>query len=172
MVDAYYDSTINIGQSIQLYGIVSGSTGEEAFLWEPADYLDCTDCEDPLSTPLEDIVYYLTVVDENGCMGTDSIIIKVVQFFDLYIPTAFTPNGDGVNDRFSVLGDIDKVTDFKMWVFNRWNEVVYYSEDISTGWDGSYKGKDQAVDVFIYAIEATFRNGKSGEYKGYVVLLR
>jgi gliding motility-associated-like protein len=171
-VVAYYDSTINVGESIQLFGIVSGGSGEEVFAWSPPDYLNCTDCEDPVSTPLQNIVYYLTVTDTNGCSYTDSILIKISKFFDLYIPNTFTPNNDGVNDQFVVLGDTENVQTFSMWVFNRWQEILFYTEDIETGWDGTYKGRDQPLDVYTYVIHVTFSNGKSEKYKGYIVLIR
>lgn len=84
----------------------------------------------------------------------------------------FTPNNDRVNDGFAALGDTEYVSDFRMWVFNRWNETVFYSEDVHFSWDGKYKGSDQEVDVFVYAVQATFLNGRSKDYRGILVLLR
>lgn len=89
----------------------------------------------------------------------------------ILIPTAFTPNGDGVNDVFKLINVNDeKLIDFR--VFNRWGTILYNSKDIYQGWDGTYKGQTQANGVYGYAIRIIYSDGVEEIYKGTVTLLR
>ena len=76
----------------------------------------------------------------------------------LYIPTAFTPNGDGVNDKFGVKAQ--NIIDFNLRIFNRWGELVFESDNISDLWDGKYQGEAiTSTDVFVYSVKAVGING-------------
>jgi len=88
----------------------------------------------------------------------------------VFIPNSFTPNGDGNNDFFQVYGESVKVIDLK--IFNRWGELVYQSNNVFAGWDGTYKGIPQNPGVFSYAVQITFLDNSTLNKQGSVTLLR
>ncbi|RZJ88671.1 MAG: gliding motility-associated C-terminal domain-containing protein [Chryseobacterium sp.] len=89
----------------------------------------------------------------------------------IMIPTAFTPNNDGHNDVFKMVNITDE-TLLEMRVFNRWGTVVFATNNISSGWDGKYKGQDQPMAVYGYAIKIRYSDGAEEVYKGTVTLIR
>jgi len=115
--------------------------------------------------------YYVT--DSNACgTVTDSISITTTPCCNLLIPTAFSPNGDGMNDEFGVVYRCP-VQIFSMSIFNRWGEVVYTSHDPTVKWDGTFKGAPQPLDVYVYTV--TYTDPYTFEIKslkGNVTLLR
>ncbi len=97
--------------------------------------------------------------------------IKTVKYeIQIFTPTAFTPDKDGVNDIFIPKGKF--FTEFEMTVFNRWGEIVFHSTDIDSGWDGLYKGDVAKQDSYAYLIKAKDNRGREKVYKGTVTLLR
>ncbi|MBX7227880.1 MAG: gliding motility-associated C-terminal domain-containing protein, partial [Chitinophagales bacterium] len=109
--------------------------------------------------------------------ATDNIGVLVEKTRDIFVPTAFSPNGDGTNDVLQVMPakSIERVNLFQ--VFNRWGEKVFeasnYVPQIDTnGWDGNYKEKLQNVDVYVYFVEVTFIDGITGSAKGQVTLMK
>lgn len=114
----------------------------------------------------------LIVTSDHGCK--DSIIKTVIieDEFSLYVPNAFSPNGDGTNDVFGAKGE--GIEDFKLYIFDRWGNDIFYSEDINKGWDGRFKSKGDDIvleDVYVWRIQAKAK-GKTHELKGTVSLLK
>ncbi|MBI5917715.1 MAG: gliding motility-associated C-terminal domain-containing protein [Bacteroidetes bacterium] len=147
-----------------------------AFSWAPPDFLSCTDCPNPIAAPFFTTTYYLTVTDSSGCTATDSV--RVVVDFDpmAYIPNAFSPNSDGINDVFYVLGNCVKEVRL-LRIFDRWGEKVFEkrnapSNDSLYGWDGKFRGKPMNSDVFVYYIIVSFPDGSEQVYTGDLTLLR
>lgn len=89
---------------------------------------------------------------------------------DLYIPNTFTPNNDGKNDIFFAYGN--SISKFTMKVYNQWGQLLFESQSVLTGWDGTHKGKPQPNGAYVYYIEVTFENGSSKKLKGTITLLR
>lgn len=116
-------------------------------------------------------VYTLTAT-KNDCAATETIEVNKDCYID--VPNVFTPNGDGVNDYFyprQLLGR--GVVGFSMVVLNRWGQKTFESTATNgRGWDGKFNGKDQPVGVYIYRINATFKNGRTENYTGNVTLIR
>jgi gliding motility-associated-like protein len=109
------------------------------------------------------------------CSGPDtntsfSNIFEINHNLKLFLPDAFTPDGDGVNDVFIPKGKY--VQDFKMTIFNRWGEIVFYTDKFFEGWDGNYKGEQATSDAYAYMIEVSDYFGKKVNRKGTVTLLR
>jgi gliding motility-associated-like protein len=161
------DTTIYLGESVQLNVV-----GNAPFLyWSPTEYLGFSQSNDPVATPLEDITYVVTGVSLlQGCPQVDSVHIKVIMQ-DVFIPNAFTPNGDGVNDFFHVTAR-KLITVQEFMIMNRWGMPVFSTQDISKGWDGKYKGVDQDMGVYYYLIRVAYPNGRTQLLKGDLTLLR
>lgn len=121
--------------------------------------------------------YNVSVSDQNGCFGSDTILISSDCDIDLFIPNAFTPNGDGVNDIFLVRGNAQTTSIDQMIVYNRWGNKVFEAKnilpnDLTAGWDGKYKGALAQEDAYGYYVVAKFTDGTQKIVKGNVTLLR
>jgi gliding motility-associated-like protein len=157
---------------------VVGNQGDLNYLWTPDTYLTCTDCEQPIcEVPLNTTNYTLVITDAKGCTTSDNLLVTVEKPYIIYVPTAFSPNGDGTNDLLQVMPaiDLEKVNVFR--VFNRWGEMVYEAYDFvpaygQFGWDGYLKGNKSPLDVYIYQVDATFIDGKTMSTRGQSTLLR
>lgn len=144
-----WDTSVVIGQFVNVPGYAGiGFT----YTWTPITALSCTHCAIPTSTTLVDISYSVTVQDTLGCykvVNTYSIHIEPKASVD--VPTAFTPNGDGVNDIIYVDGwGIKKLNYFR--VLNRWGQILFESTDIKIGWDGTYLGVPQNMETYVYQV--------------------
>jgi len=115
---------------------------------------------------------FLAVRNQYGCKDTISRPVDIGSNFTFYIPNAFTPNGDGVNDFFTGKGI--GVKTFKMYIYDRWGEMICYTEDIEKGWNGTIKGNviDTKMDVYQYKVIVTDIKNKQHEYVGHVSLIK
>lgn len=150
--------------------IIQGYTSEAEFSWSPPDVLSCTDCLDPEVYLEEPVWIYLQATDDNGCTGRDSLLIELI--YPLYVPNAFTPDGDGINDVFFASGE--GITGFHMRIVDRWGNLVFESWDIHDVWNGSFQGGDHFVqnDVYIWTIDYDGPNGTPAQAQGHVTLVR
>jgi len=127
----------------------------------------------PFVMPEETTTYIVTVTDAFGCQGTASITVVVENPFcderDIFLPNAFTPNGDGINDVLYVRGNF--ITSIDFHIYNRWGQEVFSSNDQNIGWDGLFNGKKLAPDVFGYYLTVNCPNGESYFKKGNITLL-
>lgn len=171
----HWDTTIIIGQFVPL--IYNYQSYGYIYSWSPTDSLSCVTCPNPTSHPMEDIKYVLTVSDSFGCFTEYSyydIYVKPETSID--VPSAFTPNGDGYNDKVYVRGwGIKELIEFN--IYNRFGELVFSTTDIETGWDGTYKGVPQGTESFAYTVKVETYVVIDGqvrieEKKGFVKLLR
>jgi gliding motility-associated-like protein len=165
-VDAGADRTVMLGQSVRLSGSATGG-GPYDYLWNPTLYLDDPGVAAPLSTPTSTIVYTLTVKDrQSGCTGSDSVKVSILEKFT--IPNTFTPNGDGINDRWDILS-LNQYPGCVVEVYNTIGQRIYRSVGYPTPWDGTMKGRKVPAGTYYYVIEPG-----SGEKRkaGYVTVLR
>ncbi len=116
--------------------------------------------------------YYSAVVTVDGCSSSDTIWVKKDCYMD--VPNVFSPNGDGVNDYFYPRQLLTKgLISFKMNIFNRWGQEIYETTLIDgVGWDGKFNDKPQPAGVYVYMIEAKFKDGQVEHHEGNVTLLR
>jgi gliding motility-associated-like protein len=166
------NSTINPGNSIQL-----NATGGIAYTWSPASGLSCSDCPDPIASPIVSTLYIVTGTDENGCTGTDTVYVTIfpvpVECAEIFVPTVFSPNGDNRNEKLVVCGLAGGcVTEYKFEVFDRWGQSVFISEDITLHWDGQFKDKELNSAVFVYKLYAVKADSTVIETSGNVTLTR
>lgn len=116
---------------------------------------------------------YLISVNEFGCTDTIHKSIKIEDEISVFIPNTFTPNGDGRNDVFMIKGNGIKAERFSMEIFDRWGELIYSSNDINKGWDGTFKGTPVQDGTYVYSIQAQFTDNKGKkDFKGHVTLLK
>src|SRR5258705_361013 len=124
------DQTIFIGQKIQLFVNGPGTT----YIWSPATGLSSTTVARPLASPVQDITYKATVINDNGCSGEDSVRITVVDLDGIYVPTAFTPNNDGKNDDIRPFFGT-KFTLKEFSIFGRWGAKDITTSTRDEGWE-------------------------------------
>jgi gliding motility-associated-like protein len=114
----------------------------------------------------------LTVTDPiGGCSGIDTITLFVDPSKNIFVPNAFSPNGDGINDVYSVYAS-GPVKVFEIEIFNRWGEKVYQSNDMGSGWDGKYMGTFVMPGEYVYQVTFTFLDGQTLANKGSLTVLR
>jgi len=159
-------TTIIGGKSTQLSGTAWGS-----FSWTPANGLSCTNCLDPIASPKEDTRYCIMVTNDSTNCKADSCISIVVNCAEIFVPTAFSPNGDGQNDYLFVRGT-GCLSDFHFYIYDRWGEQVYHSNDPNGSWDGTFRGRLMDTAVFSYYVTGNSPDGKSISRKGNVTLMR
>jgi gliding motility-associated-like protein len=174
-VEAGPDQTIDVGADAQLHA--TGSSDIVSWNWSPSLGLSCMDCPDPRAAPKQTTKYTVQVRNEGNCVSTDFLTIYVIcNQGNLFIPNAFSPNGDGMNDRFYPRGKgVFLIRSLR--VFDRWGEMVFEklnfnANDASAGWDGTFKGKLLTPDVYVYTCEIVCENNEILSYKGDVTLLR
>jgi gliding motility-associated-like protein len=161
------DTTVVKGEPLQL-----NATGGDSYSWAPTNWLSNPNIADPIALPQTDIQYVLSVKTNEGCEGKDSINIKLYDVDPgLYVPNAFTPNGDGLNDNFKpILLGMKQLTYFR--VYNRWGQLVYSSSVIGEGWDGTVNGQPQNSGNYIWMVEGINYKGQIIKKQGNVILIR
>lgn len=160
------DTTVKYGTVLQL-----SATGATYYLWQPVGKLSDPNIPTPITTITQPDTFTVLGIDLNGCRNTDSAIVHIDYSDALVIPSAFSPNNDGLNDVFRI-GSISfqRLSEFR--IYNRWGEQVFTTTDPSKGWDGSYKGIAQEAGVYYYIIRLATPNGTVQVYKGDVTLVR
>lgn len=163
--DAGSGQTINAGQSIILNG-----SGGGAYVWSPSASLSDTGISNPTANPTITTTYTLTTTTTEGCTAMDFVTIIVGEpCGELFVPNAFSPNGDGINDVLYVRGCV-KAINFA--IFNRWGEEMFQTNNMKEGWDGRYEDEILNPAVFSYFLQATLESGEEVIQKGNVSLIR
>jgi gliding motility-associated-like protein len=161
------DTTIKYGDEVHL----DARGNAIAWLWLPITYLNDPTLQSPTARPLENMTYEVVGLDQYGCRDTATVHINVEYQSNPVIPNAFSPNGDGLNDVFSIQHlQFDKLLEFK--VYNRTGQVVFETHNPKQGWDGSYNGKPAAMDTYFYLVKIVPPGEKAVTYKGDISLIR
>jgi gliding motility-associated-like protein len=175
-VDAGEDHFIHPGENVQLSA--SSTSQITNWSWYPEDFLSCSNCPDPIvEGPDQDIVYTLTVWDENSCTASDEVSIFLTQDQEIYFPNVFSPNNDGINDIANISsGNAIKQIHY-IKIFSRWGELVYEQMNFPPnnpqfGWDGKFNDQWLNPDVFTWVTEIEFTNGKTKLFSGNLTLIR
>ena len=150
--------------------VLQGS-GKGNILWTPANGLNRDDIPNPQGSLQDDQAYVLTAVTPEGCVATDEVKVEVFKGSSIYVPTAFTPDGNGRNDVLKPqYTGINKLNHFI--IYNRWGQVVYRTSSRTQGWDGRVKGQPVASGTYIWIVSAQDVAGHKYEMKGTVTLIR
>ncbi|MBL7791018.1 MAG: gliding motility-associated C-terminal domain-containing protein [Saprospiraceae bacterium] len=176
IVDIGEDRFISVGESVSLQAVSTispvtavwnSNSGEK---WEETLQIEVR--------PMQTTVYTLLIADENGCEATDALTIQVKNEVGIYVPNAFSPNNDGINDGFTLFGkaeQIDKIVE--LLIFDRWGELVFHKQhfapnDELLGWDGNTRGKAQSQGVYVYHATVELAGGRQLKLQGEVGLVR
>lgn len=163
---------IKLGQNVDLNISATGSS-IASLIWSPSSDLSCSDCVNPNASPIQTIKYFVTAYDPNGCEAKEDVVVIVAPEYEVFIPNAFTPNGDGNNDYFEIFGNKEAWKHFEVDVFNRLGEKVFESNDMNFKWDGTFRGKPESPSVFVYMVRVVYLNNYTDKmFKGSVTLLR
>lgn len=163
-VNAGPDRVILTGGSAILNSTVEGEN--VSYSWSPPNNISDVNILNPVVTPVTDTRYTLTASSSFGCVSQDEVLVKVVT--GIYVPTAFTPNGDGRNDTWKI-PFLDPSFEATVKVYNRWGQLVYHTAATTVSWDGTINGRPQPSGTYIYFI--TFKTN-SLQLKGTVTLIR
>jgi gliding motility-associated-like protein len=162
------DDTADFYTPYRLQGSGGGS-----YLWTPGSpLLNNATVSNPVALLTETTQFVLEVRDPIGCNDLDTVVIYVRLSDDFYVPNAFTPNGDGLNDYFSPvpLGGIASLDYFA--VYNRFGNLVFQTSDITRRWDGAYAGRPQDPGNYVWVLKGKNRRGEMKFLKGNVILIR
>jgi gliding motility-associated-like protein len=165
-----FDTIAYPGQPIPLLAASAGIT----YSWSPALGLSNTNVANPVAVAGnigDDITYQVVATTAEGCKGEGYVRIKISKGPDIYVPTAFTPNGDGLNDKFTPRPVGIKA--FKFFrVFNRWGQLVFSTKTQNEGWDGTIGGKEQPAGIYVWMIEGIAHDNRFFSKKGTTTLIR
>lgn len=163
--------TIDEGQSINLFASTTSTIPGITYSWEPPSGLSCVDCPNPIASPAETTTYTVTLTSPDGCAGKDSsqAFVRVICG-EYFIPTIFSPNGDGNNDEFRIFGNC--IVGMNLKIYDRWGELVFESTNPQDTWDGTYKGKMMNPAAFMYSVNLSFIDGRFIKEKGSINLVR
>jgi len=170
--------TLTLGDSYQLSALTNIPPNELAsIVWSPALGLSCDDCFRPVVSALQNTLYTVTVTNLNGCSALAGVQI-LVEKPELFIPNMFSPNFDGINDRFTIYSAPGALREIRqMRIFSRWGEHIFEASSIQpndelAGWDGTYRGKIVDVGVYVWMAEIVWADGSVEWIKGDVTAVR
>lgn len=151
---------------------ISATATNGVYTWSPAIYFSDVNSLSTSVTVPTSVYVYVTVVDDNGCINTDSTIIYVVDslIHDLKIPSAFSPNGDGLNEHFEFFNTIG-LDEINFVLFDRWGEIVYKTSNPADKWNGTYKGEKVISGVYTFDVNYKYISGKTGHQAGYIEII-
>jgi len=160
------DTTIRFGQTVTLKG-----SGAKSYSWSPSYNISSMTSTQVIVKPYRTTQYILTGYNSGACSSADTVNVIVIEDCgEMFVPTAFSPNGDGHNDVLKVNGICLQTMTFM--IFNRWGEKIFETTDQEFGWDGRFRGEDVNTGVYAYRLEGKTFDGKGFSAKGNVTLVR
>lgn len=177
LVTAWPDTTVFRGQPVALGFASSVPAVQQA--WTPQSGLSCHQCPDPVASPSQTTEYTVRITDEEGCEATASVLVEVVNDADfIYVPNAFSPNFDGINDYFLAFGDETLYKVVRASVYDRWGNLLWETAettpgDWESGWDGTSRGLMMEPGPYVYMLVIrNLQTGSETSFKGDVQLMR
>ncbi|MBI5916585.1 MAG: gliding motility-associated C-terminal domain-containing protein [Bacteroidetes bacterium] len=179
LVELGPDLTITQGEDAELEAQISIPLSEvDSIWWENLpDTVECPQCLVQVVMPEETTTYHIHVIDTNGCSAMDKITVVVNEERPFYVPTAFSPNGDGTNDRLLLYAGPDVAVVHSFRIFDRWGNLVFQEKDFQPsnpqiGWDGHFEGQPLNPAVFVWMADVEFVDGSLEVFYGEVTLVR
>ncbi|MBW8685775.1 lectin-like domain-containing protein [Chitinophaga rhizophila] len=163
------DTLIARGQPLQLNAVTTGNNLQ--FSWTPDIGLTDPYAPAPVAMLTRDQTYHLTVTSPQGCIALDTVNVKVYAGPDFYVPSAFSPNNDGLNDVFRAISPGVSQLDF-FCVWNRWGQELFRTQSLSGTWDGTYKGQPMPAGSYVWMISGKDYLGRAFSRQGTVTIVR
>lgn len=162
------DTLIGIGGEVTLF---AESPGNVTYSWVP-EVQECVedDCSIVYDVPDQATVYVVFATDQNNCMNTDSVLVDINGYMDVFIPNIFSPNGDGHNDVLEVLGP--RLFNYKIEIFDRWGKRVFVSDEQKDYWDGTLNGSSLEPQTFVYMLSGETVLGERIVREGNVSIIK
>jgi gliding motility-associated-like protein len=141
------------------------------YLWSPSTGLSSTTIPNPTTLLTSQQFYTIRISNAAGCVTNDSIQVRVFNEYTVFVPSGFSPDGDGINEKLSpLLAGIKELKSFR--VYNRWGQLLYQSSDKNAGWNGTFNGKLQLSETYVWVVEAVDQDGKNILKTGKTTLIR
>ena len=178
IVNAGVDIDIDLGFSTPLRSIVIPTSKLVSYVWTPKDTtMTCQTGPTAIVMPLQTTTYRVSVKDSTNCTAYDEVLVRVIKRRPIYIPNAFSPNNDGVNDFFTAFGNAAALRITTLKVYDRWGGLIYSGDNLPlgadrTGWNGLFNGKDLPTGVYVYFFIIKFIDGEEVLFKGDVTLIK
>jgi len=174
-VDLGPDVTIRLGDSIELVGLTNFDPTN--IQWKPAGLLSTPDALRSFTSVSETTTFTLTISDTSGCKASDQITVFLDRSRAVFIPTAFTPDGDGINDFFFINGGNDVLKIKELRIFDRWGNMMFrrgefQPNDPQFGWDGTFNGRKVNIGVYAYYVAIEFIDGFTEVFEGDITVVR
>ena len=170
---------IQLGDNIILTPEIIDPIPTESYQWTTTnDILDCYNCPNPVASPIDDESITLTIINANGCSASASTFFNLEAFRNVYIPNAFSPNDDGLNDEFRVYSGIGVRMIRSFRVFDRWGNKIFERFDLapsgegSPGWNGTINEEMAPPGSYVYMLEVEFTDSLIELYRGEILLVR
>lgn len=163
-------------EPVKLTAEASSVNGIIAYQWTPSEGLDCNTCREVIASPDSTTDYVLRVMDGDSCVNFDTVRVVVRYAPQSFFPTAFTPNGDGLNDYFNF--DILGAKTIHVSIYDRWGNLVYENANQPNGthtkdaWDGTIRGEKAAFENYVYYIKVSFWDDTEDTYTGTIAVMR
>lgn len=175
------DLLVGLGDSTTVVGVqLNSDFVVDTLIWSGTQPYECfdDDCDQIYVYPAVDAVYTVTAVSVEGCAVTDEVVVRIDDERRVFIPNAFTPNGDGINDVFQLFTGrgVEEIVIFQ--VYDRWGNKMFEAVDVAPnpggtlGWDGKFNGQGLDPGVYTYRAEISFIDGKTVPYSGSITLIR
>ncbi|MFZ1529579.1 MAG: choice-of-anchor L domain-containing protein [Ferruginibacter sp.] len=167
---AGYDTIAAIGQPVQLHTYEIANSGVTRYTWEPAYGLDDPNSARPVAILDKEVIYYVTGYTDANCKGSAVVKVKVYKGPDIYVPKAFTPNGDGLNDLLKGIPVGLKETHF-FKVYNRWGQEVFSTREFHKGWNGRFRNSQVVPGTYTWIAQGIDYLGRMVTRKGTVIII-
>lgn len=166
------NSLVRLGQTTEARLESNRELENAIFQWQPTEWMDCATCRDPIIQPTASDSIRVEVVDEDGCLRQAVVPITVVPDRSVYIPSAFSPNGDGINDLLRVYPGPGVGAVLSLEVYDRWGGLLYRGTGDAAAWDGRRQDGRLSIGTFVYAVRIAFLDGEVKTISGEVTLIR
>ncbi|MCB0633769.1 MAG: gliding motility-associated C-terminal domain-containing protein [Saprospiraceae bacterium] len=167
------DTMVQRGDTVHLK--VLTSIKQPYIKWLPNVFLNCNNCPEVIIQPIRDMTYTVQIGTSRLCMAEKRVHIKVEEDSPYYVPNAFSPNGDGINDFFRIYPSDTVEAMHNFMIYNRWGEQVFFAAELlagDSGWDGTFNGREMDSGVFLFSVEITLSNDQVEQVTGALSLLR
>lgn len=162
------DTLIGIGGEVTLWAT---SNGTVTYSWLPeVDECVAENCSVIYDVPDQATVYVVFATDQNGCQNTDSVLVDINGFMDVFVPNIFSPNGDGYNDFLEVLGP--RLFNYKIEIYDRWGKRVFRSDEQKDYWDGTLNGSALSPQTFVYMLSGETVLGEQIVKEGNISIIK